>query len=186
MLTSNNRMNGSAAVNGLTFLRPYLYKTTPNVNRAYLRLFNTIAPRCSKSKNGKSAKTKGTVNGLKVATQTGDVEERVKALSKAGALVWPRVENTASDSTVAAFISKHKGLEFGKILDDQNVVLRGRVLRCRVAGKSLAFFDIMQDGQKVQVVCNFNRLRSGIESSQFRDFFKQIQRGDIVCEYSAC
>lgn len=54
----------------------------------------------------------------------------------------------------------------------------------RVAGKALAFLDIVQEGVKVQIVCNLSRLDafSGLASKQFDNFLHVVQRGDIICE----
>jgi lysyl-tRNA synthetase class 2 len=46
------------------------------------------------------------------------------------------------------------------------------------------FLDIIQDGHKVQGVCDFGKLNafSGVFAKRFRDFYHLIRRGDIICE----
>ena len=60
----------------------------------------------------------------------------------------------------------------------------GRLKSFRIAGKALAFLDLVQDDVQVQAVCNLSRLDAfgGVLRTKFRDFHSCIQRGDIICE----
>lgn len=174
-------MNTPATSNGLTFLRPYLFKSTPlKHNQIYLRLFNTA---CARRQAQKHSFGKNVKSGPKVAKESNDVEERVKALSEAKALKWPRIRNSSYDLTVIEFLDKFKYLKKGEEAPEETVVLRGRMQSCRLAGNKLAFFDVVQDYVQMQAVCNFAKLSfSGVTQAQFRKCLKLIQRGDIVCE----
>ena len=43
------------------------------------------------------------------------------------------------------------------------------------------FIDIIEEGHRVQGVCNFRLIQGGgLTSETFRDFFHKLRRGDIV------
>lgn len=58
----------------------------------------------------------------------------------------------------------------------------------RVAGRKLAFLDLLQDFYQVQVVCNVATLQafSGASPAAFKTFLRLCQRGDIFCEALEC
>jgi lysyl-tRNA synthetase class 2 len=62
----------------------------------------------------------------------------------------------------------------------------GRVRSVRVAGKGLVFIDIVEDSHKVQVMCNSKAMEviDGVSKDQFKDFYRLLRRGDIICESS--
>lgn len=60
--------------------------------------------------------------------------------------------------------------------------LIGRIRTYRLAGSKLIFFDIIQDGHKVQVMCNQRRL-DGVSPEQFKGFYRLLRRGDAFCMY---
>lgn len=57
--------------------------------------------------------------------------------------------------------------------------------RFRVAGTGLFFIDIVQNGRSVQIQYNQKVLEplAGVSKAQFKEFYKTIQRGDIICEF---
>jgi hypothetical protein len=61
----------------------------------------------------------------------------------------------------------------------------GRLENRRVAGKGLAFLDIVQDGHLVQIVLNFTKLGPvcDVSAQQFRKFPQMIRRGDILSTF---
>ena len=61
-----------------------------------------------------------------------------------------------------------------------NVSPKGRVAAKRSAGKRLFFVDIVENGQKVQALCNFRQVE-GVTLQGFKSAFQQLQRGDIIC-----
>lgn len=58
----------------------------------------------------------------------------------------------------------------------------GRIRTYRLAGSKLIFFDIVQDGHKVQVMCN-QRLLSGVTPEKFKQLYRLLRRGDAFCMY---
>ncbi|GIK02328.1 hypothetical protein Aspvir_006377 [Aspergillus viridinutans] len=53
----------------------------------------------------------------------------------------------------------------------------GRIRAYRLAGSKLIFFDIFQDGHKVQVMCNIRKL-DGVAPDAFKRFYRLLRRGD--------
>ena len=62
--------------------------------------------------------------------------------------------------------------------------LIGRLKNLRIAGKSLVFLDIEQDGHTLQAVCKAGGLDAftGINQLEFQRFYHLVRRGDIICE----
>lgn len=65
------------------------------------------------------------------------------------------------------------------------LVLRlvGRIRTYRLAGSKLIFFDLVQDGHKIQVMCNQRRLDE-VSPGEFKKFYRLLRRGDAFCTYS--
>ena len=61
----------------------------------------------------------------------------------------------------------------------------GRVTAKRSAGSRLFFLDIVEQGQQVQALCNFQQL-VGISQDEFKAASQEIQRGDIVRMLACC
>ena len=55
----------------------------------------------------------------------------------------------------------------------------GRVFAKRTAGNRLVFIDVVENGQRLQALCNFKTL-TGYPVEKFKAGFQEIQRGDIV------
>jgi lysyl-tRNA synthetase class 2 len=53
----------------------------------------------------------------------------------------------------------------------------GRVISMRRQGKNLAFYDIHQEGVKVQVMCNSNNHKG---PRDFNELHSHFRRGDII------
>lgn len=60
---------------------------------------------------------------------------------------------------------------------DEPVVVSGRIRTYRLAGSKLIFFDIVQDGHKIQVMCNKRQLE-GVSPEQFKKLYRLLRRGD--------
>ena len=57
----------------------------------------------------------------------------------------------------------------------------GRVSSIRLAGSRLLFFDLLNDGHRVQSLCNFRHLiGAGVSVNEFRKFHRAVRRGDIL------
>jgi lysyl-tRNA synthetase class 2 len=182
---NKNSMNSTT---GLRFLRPCLHNDLSAVRKAaYLRWFSTSrsllnpAAATPKIQNVRRVRTPPTVGGESRA----QVQERIAELKDAGALEWPRIKSDKEAMRVGEFIEKYMPiLGRGEILEKEHVKVRGRVRSFRVAGKSLVFLDIAQDGRSVQIVLNRARLEGfgGINRWEFIEFYHLVRRGDIICE----
>ena len=56
----------------------------------------------------------------------------------------------------------------------------GRIRSHRLAGSKLVFLDILQNGHKVQVMCN-KRLLDGVTMDHFKKWSRLLRRGDTFC-----
>jgi lysyl-tRNA synthetase class II len=63
----------------------------------------------------------------------------------------------------------------------------GRIKSLRVAGKSLFFLDIEQEGHRLQIVSIAQEMNAftGLAPIEFQRFYRLVRRGDIVREFSA-
>ena len=48
----------------------------------------------------------------------------------------------------------------------------------------MIFFDIVQDGHKVQVMCNKRQL-DGVSPEEFKKYYRLLRRGDAFCMFLA-
>lgn len=60
----------------------------------------------------------------------------------------------------------------------------GRIRTYRLAGSKLIFFDLVQDGHKLQVMCNLRQLE-GVSSPEFKQLYRLLRRGDAFCRFPA-
>lgn len=60
----------------------------------------------------------------------------------------------------------------------------GRIRTYRLAGSKLIFFDIVQDGHKIQIMCNQRRLGE-VTPGEFKAFYRLLRRGDAFCMYDS-
>merc|ERR1712137_227837 len=83
------------------------------------------------------------------------------------------------DCQLDDFKRKFEGkVENGKTLDDELHHITGRIIKKRAQGQKLVFYDIIQCGVKVQVMCNLMFYKSGEDA--FYDIHGRLKRGDIV------
>ena len=79
--------------------------------------------------------------------------------------------------TVRQFIQKYGPLtQNGQWLED-SVSIAGRVTNIRHQGKKLVFYDIRQEGERLQVMCNSGNHKS---EREFEELHSTIRRGDII------
>lgn len=73
------------------------------------------------------------------------------------------------------------GVSAPSLIHDMTMLTNlGRVNSLRLSGSKLLFIDLIQEGNRLQGLCNLARLSSaGIGASQFTDFAHGIGRGDI-------
>lgn len=58
----------------------------------------------------------------------------------------------------------------------------GRIRTYRLAGSKLLFFDLVQDGYKIQIMCNQRRL-DGVSPEEFKGLYRRLRRGDAFCMF---
>lgn len=80
--------------------------------------------------------------------------------------------------TVPEFIEKYKDLGMGEHLEDVTLSITGRIMRVSSSGQKLRFFDLVGDGEKIQVLANYSFHNH--EKINFVECYDKIKRGDIV------
>ncbi|KAI9817113.1 MAG: hypothetical protein M1827_001225 [Pycnora praestabilis] len=157
---------------GLQFLRPYLWnKAKPIHTRAgaaHARFFTNTSTRCSLD----TFETQ--------SIRSGDVQKRIQELEAMKADHYPRITHDPRSLTCKGFRQRYAPLKADENKEDEIVTIRGRVHKSRIAGSKLVFFDLVQDGQRVQGICNLGRLKqTGVTAEQFKQFYHVLRRGDI-------
>ncbi|KAL4763406.1 putative lysyl-tRNA synthetase [Aspergillus foveolatus] len=104
---------------------------------------------------------------------------RLAQVTEATSDPYPRFETPANPFAISEFIHRYSYLANKEFVDFDQVTVTGRVRTYRLAGSGLIFFDIYQDGHKVQILCNLSRLeRVGVSKQIFKRFYRMIRRGD--------
>ncbi|KAJ5157075.1 Lysine--tRNA ligase [Penicillium canariense] len=104
-------------------------------------------------------------------------QERVQEIRTVCAEPYPRLAVDSRTLSCAEFRSRYAHLKDNESVDADSVVVSGRIRTYRLAGSKLIFFDIVQDGHKVQVMCNKRQLEGG-EGPEFKKFYRLLRRGD--------
>lgn len=175
-----------SAASSLRFLSPRLCRDVSASSRAAYVRFYSIA--------------KGVEAPALVArTQSGDVAKRILELRGVRALEYPRIVQDSKAFSCAEFRERYHLLRGGEVREGETVTLRGmsargrhdrlvlirvgRIYASRIAGSKLVFIDLVQDGKKVQGLCNLKRLAAlGVTPEDFKAFYHLVRRGDIICE----
>ncbi|KAK2850709.1 hypothetical protein FQN49_005393 [Arthroderma sp. PD_2] len=106
-------------------------------------------------------------------------QTRVSDIQKTWPSPYPRIGCEPSSLTCAEFRSKYDGIQPNETIEGDTVVLYGRIRSQRTAGKKLVFFDLFQNGHKVQVLCNQRIVgEAGISPERFKEFYSLLRRGD--------
>jgi lysyl-tRNA synthetase class 2 len=77
-------------------------------------------------------------------------------------------------------LKKFEILEKGKKAENELVTLTGRVISKRESSAKLIFYDIVQNGEAMQVVASRGRYNGTPE--EFAEKNHELCRGDIVCK----
>ena len=105
---------------------------------------------------------------------------QLDALVKSGALkeMYPHKFHTTK--SVPEFIAKYHALPDGEKSTD-NVVerLTGRVMLKRASGSKLIFYDLVQDGAKIQIMSSLQDWENQDEAA-FQQTHATLRRGDVV------
>jgi len=99
-------------------------------------------------------------------------ENRIKALE---AMKDPYPHKWHVNRSIPSLCEEYKDLENGAHVEGVEVVIAGRVLAKRGAGK-LIFYELHADGAKIQIMCPADMHKVG----DFREEHKKIKYGDIM------
>ncbi|KAI4836298.1 lysine--tRNA ligase [Plasmodium brasilianum] len=80
--------------------------------------------------------------------------------------------------SIPDYIEKYKNLSDGEHLEDTVLNLTGRIMRVSASGQKLRFFDLVGDGEKIQVLANY--AFHDHTKTNFAECYDKIRRGDIV------
>ncbi|XRM39937.1 mitochondrial lysine-tRNA synthetase [Aspergillus tubingensis] len=104
-------------------------------------------------------------------------KRRVQLIEEAVAEPYPRLASNKNTVSCAEFRGRYSHLADNEIVEDDTVVINGRVRTLRLVGGNLIFFDLLHDGHKIQVMCNRRRLKD-IPPATFKQFYRMLRRGD--------
>ncbi|KAJ5574584.1 hypothetical protein N7450_008483 [Penicillium hetheringtonii] len=103
-------------------------------------------------------------------------QERIQEISQVSADPYPRLVSDVRTVSCGEFRTRYAKLANNESVDEP-VVVSGRIRTYRLAGSKLIFFDIVQDGHKIQVMCNKRQLE-GVSPEQFKKLYRLLRRGD--------
>ncbi|KAJ5477508.1 Lysine--tRNA ligase [Penicillium diatomitis] len=104
-------------------------------------------------------------------------QERMQEIRNACADPYPRLAVDSRTLSCADFRTRYAHLKENETVEEDSIVISGRIRTYRLAGSKLIFFDIVQDGHKVQVMCNKRQL-ANVDGSEFKKFYRLLRRGD--------
>lgn len=117
---------------------------------------------------------------------------RIKELTDAGALRYPRYQAVSERLSVPQFRAEFDGVvaddpQPGQKNQQRRVELSGRVMSVQRLGARLVFLKLLDEGVQVQVLCNLRQLRDGDDGSgnavlpaAFKEAARMLNRGDHV------
>lgn len=76
-------------------------------------------------------------------------------------------------------MQRYQTLEKGEKVESDIVTITGRIVSKRESSGKLVFYDIVQNGESLQVVASQKRF--GGNKEEFADKNRDLCRGDIVC-----
>jgi lysyl-tRNA synthetase class 2 len=77
-------------------------------------------------------------------------------------------------------LKKFEGLEKGKKAENDLVTFTGRIISKRESSAKLVFYDIVQNGETMQVVASRGRYNGSPD--EFAEKNHELCRGDIACK----
>ncbi|PLN78333.1 putative lysyl-tRNA synthetase [Aspergillus taichungensis] len=104
-------------------------------------------------------------------------QDRLREVQNAYADSYPRLASDSRTVSCAEFRERYNQLANNETVEDQSVIVHGRIRTYRLAGSKLIFFDLVQDGHKVQIMCNLRRLE-GLSPEEFKKLYRLLRRGD--------
>ncbi|KAF9889933.1 hypothetical protein FE257_006807 [Aspergillus nanangensis] len=149
------------------------WSTIPNVKRATIHTRNklprSIVPFSVVRSNTRSSSS--------AASPDRAFKDRLQEVQSACADPYPRLATDDRTVSCVDFRSRYSYLANNETVEDDTVVVHGRIRTYRLAGSKLMFFDIVQDGHKLQAMCNLRQL-DGISSQEFKQLYRLLRRGD--------
>lgn len=84
--------------------------------------------------------------------------------------------------SIGAFIEKFSHLQRDEKLETELVSVAGRIVRKRKSGANLYFYDIVEQGKEIQVLCTNAEYgdKPGEAKEQFQEVNNILRRGDII------
>ncbi|KAL8149466.1 hypothetical protein AgCh_006467 [Apium graveolens] len=82
-------------------------------------------------------------------------------------------------SQCLSYVEKYSGLNSGEHLENVEISLAGRIMNKRSSSSKLLFYDLHDEGAKVQLMTDASRI-SDLSESEFAKFHGGVKRGDIV------
>ncbi|KAJ1711738.1 lysyl-tRNA synthetase [Aspergillus flavus] len=104
-------------------------------------------------------------------------KERLQEVQNVCPDPYPRLAADGRSVSCSEFRDRYNHLENNETVEGDSVVVCGRIRTYRLAGSKLIFFDIVQNGHKVQVMCNLRQL-PGITPEAFKKLYRLLRRGD--------
>ncbi|KAI9892134.1 MAG: hypothetical protein M1814_001840 [Vezdaea aestivalis] len=93
----------------------------------------------------------------------------------------PRIQKDDRAISCQDFTKLFQSLSAGQSNLQSIILLRGRIAAIRVAGSNLAFIDIVQGLDSVQIILDAKKIESNdAESDQVPRFLRGLKRGDII------
>ncbi|PGH03092.1 lysine-tRNA ligase [Blastomyces parvus] len=93
---------------------------------------------------------------------------------------YPRLSVDKRSISCDEFHSKYEHVKPNETAEKDSVVIYGRIQSARIAGSKLIFLDLVQNGRKVQVLCNQRLLDgTGVTPEKFKQFYHLLRRGDV-------
>ncbi|OAX81920.1 lysine-tRNA ligase [Emergomyces africanus] len=93
---------------------------------------------------------------------------------------YPRLSVDKRSISCDEFHSKYNYVKPNETAEQDSVVIYGRIQSARIAGSKLIFLDLVQNGRKLQVLCNQRHLDSmGVTPEKFKQFYHLLRRGDV-------
>ncbi|KAL3463370.1 hypothetical protein BJX64DRAFT_257134 [Aspergillus heterothallicus] len=105
------------------------------------------------------------------------LERRIQEVRDSCPNPYPRLRKSSISIDCSEFRSRYSYVAVNETVEEDSVSVTGRIRTYRLAGGKLIFLDIVQDGQKLQIMCNL-RLFDGITPADFKKFYRLLRRGD--------
>ncbi|MCJ1469987.1 hypothetical protein MMC07_008632 [Pseudocyphellaria aurata] len=119
-------------------------------------------------------------------THVGSVEnavsqKKLSELNGSSTAAYPRILPSESAISCHDFVNQYRHLQRGETVDNKYFTIRGRIYSFRIAGSKLVFIDIVQNGHRLQAVCELSKLSATtVTREEFDGFRRALKRGDII------